>query len=93
MNKKNYYSIRDVEMVLNNNNDAKFTAPGTPTFIMKIFIHLPLKQCLTNGNILSSGKQTEQVTPFSKRTNRFAVKFSINTVLDPENEKQAPDHE
>ncbi|RYR35392.1 hypothetical protein Ahy_A10g050551 [Arachis hypogaea] len=48
---------------------------------------------LTNGNILSSGKPTELVTPFSKRTDRFAVKFSINTVPDIENEIQVPNHE
>jgi DNA polymerase alpha subunit B len=40
------------------------------------------------GNVLASGKPANLVTPFSKRTNRFAVKFSINTIPDVENEKQ-----
>ncbi|XP_057738472.1 uncharacterized protein LOC130955598 [Arachis stenosperma] len=88
------YSIRDVEMVLNNDDDAKFSTPGTPTNNDE-HLRSPAHEAmsLTNGNILSSGKPTELVTPFSKRTDRFAVKFSINTVPDIENEIQVPNHE
>lgn len=46
------------------------------------------------NDVLSSGKPSKSrlVTPFSKRTNRFAVKFSINTVPDVENMKHEPNN-
>ena len=44
-------------------------------------------------NVLSSGKPSKSklVTPFSKRTDKFAVKFSINTVPNVENDENEDD--
>ena len=80
--------------ILNNDDDTKDNTPGTPTNHRED-PYSPAREStsLTNGNVLSSGKPTELVTPFSKRTDRFAVKFSINTMPDIENEKQVPDQE
>lgn len=88
------YSIRDVEMILNNDDETKDNTPGTPTdHHQDIYSPAHDTTPLTYGNVLSSGKPSTLVTPFSKRTDRFAVKFSINTMPDVENGKQEPDHE
>nr|KYP31900.1 hypothetical protein KK1_047555 [Cajanus cajan] len=46
-------------------------------------------------NVLSSGKPSKSKleTPFSKPTDRFLVKFNMNTVPDIDNGKQEPNHE
>ncbi|KAL2332688.1 hypothetical protein Fmac_013901 [Flemingia macrophylla] len=88
------YSIGDVEMILNSDDDTKDKTPGTP-----INHHqsspAPDTTSLMYENVLSSGKPSKSrlETPFSKRTDRFVVKFSINTVPDVENGKQEPNHE
>ncbi|KOM39754.1 hypothetical protein LR48_Vigan03g313600 [Vigna angularis] len=90
------YSIGDVEMHLNNDDDTKDDTPGTP-----INHHHDLLSPSTDPislmyeNVLSSGKASKSklITPFSKRTDRFSVKFSINTLPSVENGKQEPHHE
>jgi len=65
--------------------------PGTP-----INHHHPTDTTsLMYENGLSSGKvsKSKLITPFSKRTDRFAVKFCINTLPSVENGKQEPNHE
>ncbi|XP_027334193.1 DNA polymerase alpha subunit B [Abrus precatorius] len=87
------YSIRDVEMILNKDDDD---TPGTPTdHHQDLFSPAHDTPSLMYENVLSSGKlsKSKLVTPFSKRTDRFAVKFSINTIPDVENEKHEPNHE
>lgn len=77
--------------ILNDNDDdiSKDNAPGTPTQ-NRHDPHSPAydSASLTNGDLLSSGKTPKLVTPFSKRTNRFDVKFSFNNIPDLENGKQ-----
>ncbi|XP_003552790.1 DNA polymerase alpha subunit B [Glycine max] len=88
------YSIGDVEMILNNDDDTKDNTPGTP-----INHHQdPLSPALDTTslmyeNVLSSGKPSKSklITPFSKRTDKFVVKFSINTV--PKVEKAENDED
>ncbi|TKY47740.1 DNA polymerase alpha subunit B [Spatholobus suberectus] len=90
------YSIGDVEMILNNDDDTKDNPPGTPIdHHQDLFSPAPDTTSLMYENVLSSGKlsKSKLVTPFSKRTDRFAVKFSINTVPDVENGKQESNHE
>ncbi|KAK7306232.1 hypothetical protein VNO77_44158 [Canavalia gladiata] len=90
------YSIGDVEMILNNNDDMKDSTPGTPTDRHQdLFSPARDTISLMYENVLSSGKPSKSklVTPFSKRTDRHAVKFSINTIPDVENGKQEPNDE
>ncbi|KAK7280899.1 hypothetical protein RIF29_08461 [Crotalaria pallida] len=86
------YSIRDVEMILNNDDETKDNTPGTPTD-QYVYSTAHDSTPLTYGSVFSSGKPSTLVTPFSKRTDRLAVKFSINTMPDVENGKQEPNHE
>lgn len=86
------YSIGDVEMILND-DDTKDDTPSTPTNNRQD-VYSPIHDTPSlYGNILASGKPADLVTPFSKRTDRFAVKFSINTIPDVENGKQELNHE
>lgn len=81
--------------ILNNDDDVSMdNAPGTPTNHQQD-LYSPAYDStpLTNGNALSSGKSLKLVTPFSKRTNRFEVKFNINNMPNLENGKQEPDRE
>ncbi|KAF7839819.1 DNA polymerase alpha subunit B [Senna tora] len=97
------YSSRDVEIpalaieigILNNDDDvSKDNAPGTPTDHQQdLYSPAYDSTSLNSGNILHSGKSPKLVTPFSKRTNKFDVKFSINNMPDLENGKQDPGHE
>ncbi|XP_061338738.1 uncharacterized protein LOC133285511 [Gastrolobium bilobum] len=87
------YSIRDVEMILNNDDDTKDNTPGTPSDHHQDLYSPVHDTSLMYGNNLSSGKPSKLETPFSKRTDRFAVKFSINTMPDVENGEQEPNHE
>ncbi|XP_024025731.1 DNA polymerase alpha subunit B [Morus notabilis] len=90
------YSSKDVDMILNDEDgDEKEEVPGTPTrnsqdSYSEQFDSTPQ----TNGKIFSSGKPSKLITPFGQRTQKFVVKFSINsmpnmengeTELDPEN--------
>lgn len=75
--------------------DEKEEVPGTPTrnsqdSYSEQFDSTPQ----TNGKNFSSGKPSKLITPFGQRTQKFVVKFSINsmpnmengeTELDPEN--------
>ncbi|KAG4934709.1 hypothetical protein JHK85_049628 [Glycine max] len=80
--------------ILNNDDDTKDNTPGTP-----INHHQdPLSPALDTTslmyeNVLSSGKPSKSklITPFSKRTDKFVVKFSINTV--PKVEKAENDED
>ncbi|XP_028771323.1 DNA polymerase alpha subunit B isoform X2 [Neltuma alba] len=89
------YSSRDVEMILNDDDDiSKDDAPGTPTDHQQALLSPAYDPTsLTNGSVLSSGKSSKPATTFSKRTNRLEVKFSINNMPDLENRKQEPGHE
>jgi DNA polymerase alpha subunit B len=79
--------------ILNNDDDTKDDTPSTPTQNRQD-AYSPIHDTPSlYGNVLASGKPANLVTPFSKRTNRFAVKFSINTIPDVENEKQELNHE
>ncbi|XP_057431377.1 uncharacterized protein LOC130724206 [Lotus japonicus] len=88
------YSIKDVEMILNNDDDKKDNTPGTPTDHHQD-LHSPAHDTPSSvyENVSYSGKPSNLVTPFSKRTDRFAVKVSINTIPDVENGKQELNHE
>ncbi|KAK7259929.1 hypothetical protein RIF29_25555 [Crotalaria pallida] len=86
------YSIRDVEMILNNDDETKDNTPGTATD-QYVYSTAHDSTLLTYGSVFSSGKPSTLVTPLSKRTDRFAVKYSINTMPDVENGKQEPNHE
>ncbi|CAJ2668014.1 unnamed protein product [Trifolium pratense] len=82
------YSIGDVEMILSNDDDTKDDTPSTPTHNRQD-VYSPIHDTPSlYGNVLASGKPANLVTPFSKRTDRFAVKFNINTIPDVENGKQ-----
>ncbi|XP_050879262.1 uncharacterized protein LOC127083078 [Lathyrus oleraceus] len=82
------YSIGDVEMISNNDDDTKDDTPSTPTNNHQD-VYSPIHDTPSlYGNVLASGKPADLVTPFSKRTDRFAVKFSINTISDVDNGKQ-----
>ncbi|XP_020220772.1 DNA polymerase alpha subunit B [Cajanus cajan] len=90
------YSIADVEMILNNDDDTMDNTPGTPiNHHQDLFSPAPDSTSLMYENVLSSGKPSKSKleTPFSKRTDRFLVKFNMNTVPDIENGKQEPNHE
>ncbi|KAJ1396991.1 DNA-polymerase alpha/epsilon, subunit B [Sesbania bispinosa] len=81
-------------MLLSNDDETRDNAPGTPTdHHQDIYSPAHDTTPLMYGNVLSSGKPSKLVTPFSKRTDRFAVKFSINTMPDVENGMQEPNHE
>lgn len=76
-----------------NDDDTKDDTPSTPTNNRQD-VYSPIHDTPSlYGNILASGKPADLVTPFSKRTDRFAVKFSINTIPDVENGKQELNHE
>jgi DNA polymerase alpha subunit B len=76
-----------------NDDDTKDDTPSTPTNNRQD-VYSPIHDTSSlYGNILASGKPADLVTPFSKRTYRFAVKFSINTIPDVENGKQELNHE
>lgn len=80
--------------ILNNDDETKDNTPGTPNdHHQDIYSPAHDTTPLTYGNILSSGKPSTLVTPFSKRTDRFVVKLSINTMPDVDNGKQEPNHE
>lgn len=80
--------------VLNNDDDTKDDTPTTPMDHHHQELYSPARDTTSlYGNVLSSGKPSNLVTPFSKRTDRFAVKFSINTIPDVDNGKQEPNHE
>ncbi|RZB73294.1 DNA polymerase alpha subunit B isoform D [Glycine soja] len=88
------YSIGDVEMILNNDDDTKDNTPGTPiNHHQDPLSPAPDTPSLMYENVLSSGKPSKSklVTPFSKRTDKFAVKFSINTVPNVENDENEDD--
>lgn len=67
--------------------------PGTPTNHYQDLSSPPRDTTSLYGNVLASGKPANLVTPFSKRTDRFAAKFSINTMHDVENGRQELTHE
>ncbi|CAL0308757.1 unnamed protein product [Lupinus luteus] len=88
------YSIRDVEMILNKDDEAKDNTPGTPTgHHQDIYSIAHDTTPLSYGGALSYGKPSTLVTPFSKRIDKCVVKFSINTISDEENGKQEPKQE
>ncbi|XP_073224975.1 uncharacterized protein [Cicer arietinum] len=88
------YSIKDVEMILNNvDDDIKDDTPSTPTNHHQNVYSPTHDTPSLYGNVLASGKPANLVTPFSKRKDRFAVKFSINTMPDVENGRQELNHE
>ncbi|ESW35722.1 hypothetical protein PHAVU_001G259300 [Phaseolus vulgaris] len=89
------YTIGDVEMLLNNDDDTKDNTPGTPINHHHDTFSPTDTTSLMYENVLSSGKASKSklITPFSKRTERFAVKFSINTLPSVENGKQELNHE
>lgn len=79
--------------ILNNDDDKKDNTPGTPTDHHRDFCSPALDTPSSMyENASYSGKPSNLVTPFSKRTDRFAVKVSINTIPDVENGKQEPNH-
>lgn len=74
--------------ISNNDDDTKDDTPSTPTNNHQD-VYSPIHDTPSlYGNVLASGKPADLVTPFSKRTDRFAVKFSINTISDVDNGKQ-----
>ncbi|KAK7312005.1 hypothetical protein RJT34_10532 [Clitoria ternatea] len=88
------YSIGDIEIIGNNEDDTKDNTPGTPTDHQSLLSPARDTSFLTHENGLSSGKPSKSklVTPFSKRTDRLVVKFSLNTIPDVEDGKQEPNH-
>ncbi|KAJ1410604.1 DNA-polymerase alpha/epsilon, subunit B [Sesbania bispinosa] len=89
-----FIAVSCMIMFLSNDDETKDNAPGTPTdHHQDLYSPAHDSTPLMYGSVLSSGKPSKLVTPFSKRTDRFAVKFSINTIPDVENGMQEPNHE
>ncbi|KAI4343365.1 hypothetical protein L6164_010722 [Bauhinia variegata] len=85
------YSTRDEEMILNNDDgdDTKDNIPGTPTDQHQdLYSHSYDMASLSSENVLSSKKPSKLLTPFAKRTDRFVVRFTIDTVPNVENGKE-----
>ncbi|XP_022944938.1 DNA polymerase alpha subunit B [Cucurbita moschata] len=80
------YSSKDVDMILNDEDedpkeDILKTPNGKSQGLHKDRFDLTP---YTNEGLFSSGKPSKHVTPFGQRTEKFAVRFSINNVPDKE---------
>lgn len=76
-------------------NDQEEDVPSTPTDKYQRQYTEPFDSTpKTNGNIFSSGKlSTKLVTPFGRRTDKFAMKFSINNIPNVDTGKKSIDHD
>ncbi|KAJ6323977.1 hypothetical protein OIU76_011306 [Salix suchowensis] len=88
------YSSKDVDMILNyNEEDMKEEIPGTPTDKYLKLNSEPFDSTPKSyGNGYSSGKPSKLVTPFGRRTDKFVVKFNINSLPVVENNDVEHDH-
>ncbi|KAH8495455.1 hypothetical protein H0E87_018581 [Populus deltoides] len=88
------YSSKDVDMILNyDEEDMKEEVPGTPTDKSLKLNSEPFNSPPKSyGNGYSSGKPSKLVTPFGRRTDKFVVKFNINSLPVVENNDGEHDH-
>ncbi|ONI30147.1 hypothetical protein PRUPE_1G233700 [Prunus persica] len=89
------YSSRDVDMILNDEDeDIREDVLGTPPpFKSQNHYSEPSDSTpQTIGNI-SSGKPSKLATPFGRRTDKLVVKFSINNKPNTENREKEDDNE
>lgn len=88
------YSSKDVDMILNyDEEDLKEEVPGTPTDKSLKLNSEPFNSPPKSyGNGYSSGKPSKLVTPFGRRTDKFVVKFNINSLPVVENNDGEHDH-
>ncbi|CAK9155820.1 unnamed protein product [Ilex paraguariensis] len=85
----------DVAMILNDEyEDTKEGILDSPTGKSDTPYPEPYDSTLkTNGNIFSSGKTLESVTPFGKRKSKFLVQSTLNDLPTAENIRKEHDHE
>lgn len=88
------YSSKDVDMILNyDEEDMKEEVPGTPTDKSLKLNSDPFNSTPKSyGNGYSSGKPSKLVTPFGRRTDKFVVKFNINSLPVVDNNDGEHDH-
>ncbi|KAI6686661.1 hypothetical protein NL676_032574 [Syzygium grande] len=88
------YSSKDVDMILNNEDEySKEDDIGTPTHRSNLSPEQSDLMHQTSGKAYSSGKASTLITPFGQRTEKFAVRFSINQQSGEENGKMEHDIE
>ncbi|KMT07540.1 hypothetical protein BVRB_6g151510 [Beta vulgaris subsp. vulgaris] len=88
------YSIRDVDMILNEEPDYIKGVLDTPTNRpLARYEELGASAQGTTGNLLSSSKQSSIITPFGQRTNKFVVQFKTKTESISENGKKESEDE
>ncbi|XP_037497770.1 DNA polymerase alpha subunit B isoform X2 [Jatropha curcas] len=88
------YSSKDVDMILNGEEEDLKEVPSTPTDKSLQLHSEPFDSAMkSNGNGYSSVKQPKHVTPFGRRTDKFVVKFDINNLPDTGNSDNDHVHE
>lgn len=89
------YTYKDVEMLLNSEDgDKAEDTPGTPTDRSEnLNLEYVDSAPRTYRSGYSSSKQSQLVTPFGQRKDKFMVKFSIDNLPSLENGDNTEDHE
>ncbi|XP_008222042.1 PREDICTED: DNA polymerase alpha subunit B [Prunus mume] len=89
------YSSRDVDMILNDEDeDIREDVLGTPPpFKSQNHYSEPSDSTPQAIGNISSGKPSKLATPFGQRTDKLVVKFSINNKPNTENGEKEDDNE